>query len=333
MKIQLSFLFPLLLMLVSCRNSTSKYIYNEGFIYGTIYHIVYESPQGKDFQEDITRKLNEYNLIFSTYEKESVISKVNNNQPVKLPTEFITCYQRAMEISEITDGAFDITAGPMVNAWGFGPEEKEKMTPDIIDSLKAITGYKKVRLVDGRIIKENPNMKLDMSAISKGYTCDLIGEFLHDKGCENYMVEIGGEVVALGKNEKGNSWSIGISKPDDNAFFAQSDIQAVIKLPNHALATSGNYRNFYVEDGKKYAHTINPKTGYPVQHSLLSSTVLADNCMTADAFATAFMVIGLEEGIKLTGIIPEIEVYFIYSGEEGNNKIYMSPDFERHLKE
>ncbi len=328
------FLFLILaLTYSSCQNSPSKYIYNEGFIYGTIYHIVYESPQGKDLQDEITKKFNEYNLIFSTYEKESVISKINNNEPVKLPPEFITCYNRAMEISKITAGAFDITAGPMVNAWGFGPEEKEKMTPEIIDSLKAITGYKKVRLENGKIIKENPHMKLDMSAISKGYTCDLIGDFLKEKGCENYMVEIGGEVAALGKNEKGNTWTIGISKPDENAFFASNDIQAKVELPEHGMATSGNYRNYYVEDGKKYAHTIDPKTGYPVQHSLLSSTVLADNCMTADAFATAFMVLGLEKGEELARIIPEIEVYFIYTGENGENRIYMSENFERHLKE
>lgn len=333
MKIHLYLIILLTLLIGSCRNPLSKYIYNEGFIYGTIYHIVYESPEGKDLQEEIGERLNEYTMIFSTYEKESVISKVNNNEPVDLTPEFITCFNRAMEISEITGGAFDITAGPMVNAWGFGPEEKEKMTDEIIDSLKGITGYQKVQLKDGKIIKENPNMKLDMSAISKGYTCDLIGDFLKGKGCKNYMVEIGGEVAAFGKNEKGNTWTIGISKPDENALFASSDLQAKVKLPEHAMATSGNYRNFYVENGKKYAHTIDPKTGYPVQHSLLSSTVLAENCMTADAFATAFMVLGLEKGIELADKYPEIEVYFIYADKNGENAIYMSKTFESHLVE
>jgi len=293
--------------------------------------MVYESPNGKNLQEEISDKLAKYTKIFSTYDKESTISKINNNIDTELEPEFITCFKKAMEVSKITHGAFDITCGPMVNAWGFGPEEKEKMTPEIIDSLKAITGYQKVKLVNGKIIKENPHMKLDMSAISKGYTCDLIGDFLRNKGCTNYMVEIGGEVVAKGKNEKGNIWTIGISKPDENAFFASNDYQAKVHLPDHALATSGNYRNYYVENGKKYAHTIDPKTGYPVQHSLLSSTVLADNCMTADAFATSFMVLGMEDGIEIVQEHPELKVYFIYADKDEHNQVYMSDNFHQPL--
>ncbi|MFW6309699.1 MAG: FAD:protein FMN transferase, partial [Prolixibacteraceae bacterium] len=215
MKLRISIVLILIAIFGSCRNSPSKYVYNEGFIYGTMYHIVYESPEGKDLQEEITKKLNEYNMIFSTYEEESVISKINNNQPVKPDPLFIQCFKRSMEIAEITNGAFDITAGPMVNAWGFGPKDKKRMTDEIVDSLKQITGYQKIRLENGEIIKEHPEMKLDMSAVAKGFTCDLIAEFLQNNGCENYMVEIGGEVVALGKNEKGRVWTIGISKPDE----------------------------------------------------------------------------------------------------------------------
>jgi len=236
-----------------------------------------------------------------------------------------------MEISEITDGAFDITAGPMVNAWGFGPEDKKKMTQEIVDSLKNITGYQKIQLKDGRIVKENPNMKIDMSAVAKGFTCDLLGDFLKEKGCQNYMVEIGGEVVAKGKNEKGRVWTIGISKPDETSFFASGDLQAKVQLPENSLATSGNYRNFYEENGKRYAHTIDPQTGYPVQHSLLSTTVLADDCMTADAFATAFMVMGLDKSIEIASQHPEIKVYFIYAGDDGKNQVYLSEDFKEHL--
>lgn len=321
----------LIVLMFSCENSPSKYIYNEGFIYGTMYHIVYESPEGKDFQAEINDRLNDYNLIFSTYEKESIISKINNNERVNLDPLFVECFNRSMEISEITKGAFDITAGPLVNAWGFGPEDKRKMTTEVIDSLKAITGYQKIALKDGRIFKDNPNMKLDMSAVAKGFTCDLTAEFLEKKGCENYMIEIGGEVVALGKNESGRDWTIGISKPDDNEFFSQNELQAKIKLPENAMATSGNYRNFYVENGKKYAHTIDPKTGYPVEHSLLSATVLANDCMTADAFATAFMVMGLEKSIALSKELEKLKVYFIYANEAGENSIYMSENFKQHL--
>jgi thiamine biosynthesis lipoprotein len=238
-----------------------------------------------------------------------------------------------MEISGITGGAFDITAGSMVNAWGFGPEERKRMTPGIIDSLKQITGYKKIALKDGEVVKELPEVKLDMSAIAKGYTCDLISRWLKDKGCKNYMVEIGGEVVAKGRNEKGRIWTIGISKPDENSFFGATELQARVMLPEKALATSGNYRNFYVEDGKKYAHTIDPKTGYPVQHSLLSATVLASDCIDADAFATAFMVLGLEESVKISREIPGIDVYFIYSGDQGQTEVYMSENFRQLLSD
>ena len=309
----------------------AKYIYNEGYIYGTNYHIVYESPNGKDLHEKIELELNRYNSIFSTFDSTSVISKVNNNQPVEPGDVFLTCYKRSMEIAEITNGAFDITAGPMVNAWGFGPEDRRKMTQEIVDSLKNITGYQKIEFMDGRIVKDNPNMKLDMSAIAKGYTCDLISNFLAEKGCENFMVEIGGEVVAKGKNEKGRVWTIGISKPDEMAFFASTDLQAKVKLPENALATSGNYRNFYIENGQKFAHTIDPKSGYPVQHSLLSATVLAGNCMDADAFATAFMVLGLEKSIEIASQIPELKVYFIYADGEGENQVYLSESFKEHL--
>jgi FAD:protein FMN transferase len=310
---------------------SSKYIYNEGFVYGTIYHIIYESPSGKDLYNIIEEKLEEYNNIFSTFNKSSVISKINDNQPVELDPLFINCFNRAMEISKITDGAFDITAGPMVNAWGFGPDQKRKVSHETIDSLKAITGYEKVRLADDRIIKDDIDMKLDMSAIAKGYTCDLLSEFLEKAGCKNYMVEIGGEVVAKGHNEKGRTWTIGISKPDDT-FFTSNEIQAKVSLQENALATSGNYRNYYVEEGKKIAHTINPKTGYPVEHTMLSTTVLADNCLDADAFATAFIVMGLEKSIELYKKIPGIEVYFIYSSDGGENQIYMSGNFKKHLK-
>lgn len=317
----------------ACTNSPAKYIYNKGMIYGTTYTITYESPNGKDFQKEITQKLNEYNMMFSTYEKESIISKINDNTPTELTDEFITCFNKSMEVSKITNGAFDITAGALVNAWGFGPERKKHMTQEKVDSLLEITGFQKIKLQDGEILKENPNIKIDMSAISKGYTSDLIANFLSEKGCKNYMVEIGGEVAAKGINERGKTWSIGINKPDEEALFGSSGLQAKVKLTDHGLATSGNYRNFYVEDGKKYAHTIDTKTGYPVQHSILSSTVVANNCMTADAFATAFMVLGLEEGIEVSKMVPEIEVFFIYSDENGENRVYMSEGFKEYIIE
>ncbi len=318
------------LLFSACKNSPSAYVSNSGMIYGTYYNFKYESPRGEDFQKDIDQELNRLNDIFSHYEENATISKINKNIDVVPEEEFVRCFQRAMEISEITSGAFDITAGPLINAWGFGPEQKEKMTPQMVDSLKAITGYRKVKLADGKIVKENPLMQLNMSAIAKGYTCDLMGEFLARKGCTNFMVDIGGEVVAKGKNDHGKVWTIGIRQPNEDPF--NSELNAAIMLPNHALATSGNYLNFYEENGKKYAHTIDPSSGYPVQHSLLSSTVLANDCMTADAFATAFMVLGKEKGIEIAENIPELEIYFIYADENGKNQVYMSEGFKQYLK-
>lgn len=323
-------LIGLLAFNFSCKKGPSKYIANNGMVYGTYYNIKYESPQGTDLKEEIDNEFKKYTDIFSHYEKEATITKINKNIDVVPEPEFVNCFKRAEEISEITSGAFDITAAPLISAWGFGPEQKKKMTPQKVDSIKNFTGFRKVGLEDGKIIKENPAMQLNMSAIAKGYTCDLIGEFLAKKGCENYMVDIGGEVVAKGKNEHGKTWTIGIREPNEDPF--NTDLNAAIMLPDHALATSGNYLNFYVEDGKKYAHTIDPSTGYPVQHSLLSSTVLANDCMTADAFATAFMVLGKDRGIEIANNIPEIEIYFIYADENGENQVYMSEGFKQYLK-
>ncbi len=186
----------LLLGTTSCRQP--GYVFNEGKIYGTVYHIVYESPDGKDMHQAIDAELQRLNRIFSTFDPESQISKVNTNQPVVLDSLFINCFQRSMEVSEWSGGAFDITVAPLVNAWGFGFKHKEKITQPLIDSLLKVTGYRKIRLVDGKIVKDDPGIMLDMSAIAKGYTCDLIGRFLAEKGCAHYMVEIGGEVVAKG---------------------------------------------------------------------------------------------------------------------------------------
>jgi thiamine biosynthesis lipoprotein len=325
-------LFLLAILFIGC-SQPAKYIFNEGQIFGSVYHMVYESPGGKDMKPEIEKELKRLNLLFSTYNPESQISRINRNIPVDLDTLFINCFNRSLEISELSGGAFDITVAPLVNAWGFGFTNRAKITPQLIDSLLQITGYRKVRLDGGKIIKENPGIMLDMSAIAVGYASDIIGNYLAGKGCVNYMVEIGGEVVARGVNNRGVVWNIGISKPDETSMYAEEDIQAVVKLPSMALSTSGNYRNYYIVDGKKYAHEIDPHTGYPAETNLLSTTVLANDCMTADAWSTAFMVLGLEKSIEIQKKIPGIEVYFIYADESGFNKIYMSDHFREYLSE
>lgn len=323
-------LIVLIFTLQACNPGSSKYIANNGSIYGTYYNIKYESPDGSNLQTDIDEELQRLSHIFSHYDKEATITKINNNTPTELEPEFISCFSRAIEIAGITKGAFDITAGPLISAWGFGPEDRQKMTDEKVDSLKQICGYEKIRLENGKIIKENPQMTINMSAIAKGYTCDLIGEFLQNKGCLNYMVDIGGEVVAKGVNDKSKVWTIGIREPIENPF--ENELSAALMLNNRAMATSGNYLNFYEEDGKKYAHTIDPISGYPVQHSLLSASVVANDCMTADAFATAFMVLGKDVGIEIARQVPGMEIYFIYADENGENQVYMSEGFNEMLR-
>lgn len=324
--ILLSFLLP------GCKQK-AEYIFNEGMIYGTTYHVTYESNNGKDLQEGIESEMKKLDNSMSTFKPNSTLSKVNQNRDTILDDYFLTIYKKAYEVSVITGGAFDITVAPMVNVWGFGFKNKENVTQELIDSLRQIVGYKKIKLENGKIIKEHPNTMLDCSAIAKGFACDLVAKYLKEEGCQNYMVEIGGEVVAHGKNKKGNYWRIGISRPTEDNFDTRQNLKAIVELKDRALATSGNYRNFYVEGGKKYAHTINPHTGYPVQHSLLSTTVLADDCMTADAFATAFMVLGIEKSTEIAATRDDIEVYFIYSDENGKYKTYVSAGFKSIIAE
>jgi len=325
------FLFFSAIVLFSACQKSSKYIYNEGLIHGTIYHIIYESPQGVDFQEDIKKRMHAFDQSLSTFEPNSVISRINRNDPdVVVDDDFRTVFLKAEEISQKTGGAFDITVAPLVNAWGFGFKHKESVTGPLIDSLLLTVGHQKVKLVGSRIVKENPGTMLDASAIAKGYSVDVIAGLLADKGCENYIVEIGGEVVARGVSSKNQIWKIGINKPIDDPENQNNELEVVIRLKDRGLATSGNYRNFYLENGKKYAHTIEPSSGYPVQHNVLSASVLAKNCMTADAYATAFMVMGLEKAREIVEKDPDLEALIIYAEDDsGQNKIWYSKEFEK----
>ncbi|MBN1925087.1 MAG: FAD:protein FMN transferase [Prolixibacteraceae bacterium] len=329
--IPIAFLF---IFLASCKiNPSPAYILNEGFIYGTVYRINYESPKGKDFHNDIKKELNLLDYSFSTFNKESVISKINRNETVEADSHFVNVFKKSLEISEISEGAFDATVAPLVNAWGFGFEKKETITPGLIDSILNFVGYSKVRLAGKHIEKDDPRVMLDFSAIAKGYTVDVIGSLLEKKGCANYMVEIGGEVVAKGVNQKGVTWRIGINEPNDNESLVPQKLQAIIGLKNKAIATSGNYRNFYIENGRKYAHTINPHTGYPVGHNLLSASVLANNCMTADALATACMVLGIDKTMNLLSGFSGADFFLIYADSAGQHQVVYTEGFENCMIE
>jgi FAD:protein FMN transferase len=306
-------LLPVLMVFSCGRVEQRNFIYLEGFTQGTSYHIAYNSPDSADYHGELKEIFRDIDNSMSIYNPSSVISGINNNKEGAPPDDyFIKVFKRAREISEITGGAFDITVGPLVNAWGFGFTESENMTPALIDSLLQFVGWEMVRLEDRRIVKDHPGVMLDMNAIAKGYTVDVVADFFDSRGINDYMIEIGGEIRLKGTNRNNEKWRIGIDKPVDDPMAINRELQEIIQLTSRALATSGNYRKFYVRDGQKYAHTIDPSTGRPVQHNLLSATVITSTTMDADAWATAFMVLGLEKSMELTRSIPDVEAYFIY---------------------
>ena len=296
-----------------------------GTIFGTTYHITYQYDE--DLQPELEARMKEVDNALSMFNKESIISKVNNNQPVELNEMFVEVFQQAQKISEDTNGAFDITVAPLVNAWGFGFKNEQMPDKHAVDSLMAIVGYQKVSYDGKHIMKRDPRITLDCSAIAKGYGVDVVARLLEEKGIDNYMVEIGGEVVTHGISEKRVPWKIGVTKPTDDPLQEGNELQTVLNLTDKAMATSGNYRNFYYKGKRKYAHTIDPKTGYPVQHSILSATVLTNRCMRADAYATAFMVMGFEGAKKVLERNPDLMAYLIYD-DHGKMGVWYSPSLK-----
>lgn len=333
MKAKKSFIWLGILLLATiwilARKNNIPYHKANGLVFGTIYNITYQYDG--DLKSEIEAELKRFDGSLSPFNDTSVISRVNRNEEIVTDRFFQTCFNRSMEISKETNGAFDITIAPLANAWGFG--FKQGAFPDSIkiDSLLQITDYRKVKLIDGRVIKEDPRIMLSCSAVAKGYSVDVVARLLDKKGVQNYMVDIGGEIVAKGKNSRDGLWRIGINKPIDDSLSVNQEIQTVLELTNAGLATSGNYRNYYYKDGKKYAHTIDPRTGYPVQHNILSATVIAEDCMTADALATAFMVMGLEEATAFADAHPAIDACFIYSDEDGKFQTFLTKGMKKYI--
>lgn len=313
-------------------NTAATFHTDNGLIFGTVYRITYQNEH--NLRAEIERELRRFDASLSPFNEASTISKVNRNEDIVIDTLMRNVFERSMQVSEATRGAFDITVAPLVNAWGFG--FKDGIFPDSaqVDSLLQITGYRKVTLTtDGKIRKEDDRIMLTCSAVAKGYAVDIIAGLLEKKGISNFMVDIGGEVVVKGKNPHRNLWSIGINKPVEDSLAANQELQTILNLTGAGIATSGNYRNYYYKDGKKYAHTIDPRTGYPVQHSLLSATVIARDCMTADALATSFMVMGLEESVAFCSEHPDIDAFFIYSDEQGKIHTRNTKGMKRYIKD
>lgn len=325
---QLPFLVFLIIgsTLIIRKQQSTPYQHDEGFVFGTVYHITYQCDSS--LNKGIIAELDKVDQSLSTFNKESIISRVNRNEPVHTNDMFDHVFTLAQKVSANTGGAFDITVAPLVNAWGFGFKTGKQPDAGTLDSLRALVGFHNVSLANGRVTKKNPNTMLDCSAIAKGYGCDVVARYLEAKGIDNYMVEIGGEVVTHGRSEKRLPWKIGVTKPTDDSLNVNSELQTVINVRDMAMATSGNYRNFYYKNGRKYAHTIDPQTGLPVQHSLLSATVLAKTCAEADAYATSFMVLGMEKTKKVLEKHPELMAYLIYTDHKGALQVWYSPSMK-----
>lgn len=324
---------PAFFVIFQNKEKPVAYIHNEGKAQGTYYSATYQHPEGKDIQTSIDSLFNRFDLSLSTYNPQSIISKINQNiDSVQTDEYFETMFDCAMEVSEKTNGAFDITVAPLVNAWGFGYGNKDRSKKPDVKKYLPYVGFHKVHLVNHRIIKDDNRILLDASALAQGLSADLIAELFEKHGCENYMIDIGGEIACKGVNPSGKLWQIGIDKPVDDPENSNTELQTIISVSNVGLTTSGNYRQFYIKGGKKYAHTINPQTGYPVDHNLLSATVIAPTSMQADAYATAFMVLGVDSSLSLCRRLKNIDCYLVFTGADGNYQVAMTDGFKKYLK-
>ncbi len=334
---------PLLLLLVIgtlfivWQQQSAPYQKNTGFVFGTIYNVNYQSEES--LQQQIEAELQKVDKALSMFNTQSVISRINSGEQFVAYTEqgrmFLDVFHLAQQISADTDGAFDITVAPLVNAWGFGFKNGAMPTPQAIDSLLQFVGYRHISSTKAdngeNIGKSDPRLMLDCSAIAKGYGADVVARLLQRHGIKNFMIEIGGEVVTKGVSPNRVPWRIGVTKPTDDTLSVTGELLTILNVTDRAMATSGNYRNYYYKNGRKYAHTIDPKTGHPVQHSLLSATVLATDCATADAYATAFMVMGTEQAKAVLQRHDDLLAYLIYTDSQGQLAVWYSPSLQEEL--
>lgn len=325
-------LLLVILIMSSCNGDKNQIKVNfSGQAQGTYYAVTYYDNDGHNYQADIDKLLDDYDRSVSVYLPNSIISRVNNND-TNLVTDsyFNENFNKAMEVSRKTNGAFDVTVGPFINAWGFGLEKKADIDSLLIDSIMEFIGHQKILLKNNKVIKQDPRMVINFNAIAQGYSADIVGKFLESKGINNYLVDIGGEVLAKGTKEDEDPWIVGIQLPTKTKE-GKIEAEAKVYLKNKALATSGSYRTYYEENGLRYSHTIEPSTGYPVKHSLLSVSVLAADAITADAYATAFMVMGVEKSVEFLKANKELDAYFIFSTEDGKFATYATNGIKQLL--
>ncbi len=308
----------------------AKYFHNEGKVFGTYYNIRYEAKA--DLQDSIQAALKAFDSSLSMFNPNSILSAINANRDTMTDAAFEAMWAEASKVYTLSGGAFDITVAPLVKAFGFGRKSDQfaAISPLTIDSLRAFVGFDKVELIDHHVYKSDPRVQIDGGAVAKGQACDMIAEVLCANGCENYLVDIGGEVVAHGLNAKGEPWHVGITKPNLNNEGAQDELQDILAVTDICMATSGNYRNYYYDGDERRSHTIDPRTGWPVQHSVLSATVVSSTCMRADALATACMVLGETEALRMIEHAGDAACYLIVAKNDSLTTV-TSPNWEEMI--
>ena len=320
-------LTALLLLSGACARQ-GDYVRIEGFAQGSTYHVICHPVKGMNaarLQARFDARLQEIDQSLSGYNKGSLLSRLNAGEDLPLDGLFIECFERSKEIWAESGGAFDPSAAPLFDLWGFGFSNKGQVSDAAIDSILAFVGMDLLTLeerADGtHLVKADPRCQLNFNAIAQGYSCDVVARILDSLGCGDYLVDIGREIRCKGRNAAGEKWRIGLDRPSDGNMEEGKNLQAVIEVSGKGIVTSGNYRKFYVEDGQKYAHTIDPATGRPVTHNLLSATVIADDSTTADAYATWLMVIGLDRARQFLDDRPELEALLVYE-QDGKMENY-----------
>ena len=316
-----------LALLSSCVNQPQKIVL-QGLAQGSYYAITYFDELNRNFQHEIDSIFHAVDMSVNLWVDSSVISKVNRNEEVTLDSIFIDNFRIAQKAARLSDGYFDPTISPIVAAWGFSYKSGDSITPQLIDSLKQLVNYQKIRIENGKVVKENPNMKLDFNAIAQGYTSDLIASFLESRGVKNYLVDTGGEIMARGSKPNGQPWIVGIEKPAKN-WDSEQVVQTRITLRDKGLVTSGSTRKYVERNGRRYSHCIDPKTGYPVEHNVLSATVMAENSVWADALASICMVMGMEKSLPLIESMDGVEVYYIFVNDQNELETFATEGFQK----
>ena len=314
-----------ILCFASCGRQSHKIVL-QGLAQGSYYAVTYYDAENRNFQPEIDSIFHAVDMSVNLWVDSSIISKVNRNEDVTLDSIFLDNFRIAMETARLSDGYFDPTISPIVAAWGFSYKSGDSITPQLIDSLKQLVDYRKIRIENGKVVKENPDMKLDFNAIAQGYTSDLIALFLESRGIKNYLVDTGGEIMARGSKPNGQPWIVGIEKPAEN-WDSEQVVQTRITLRDKGLVTSGSTRKYTERNGRRYSHCIDPKTGYPLEHNVLSATVLAENSVWADALASICMVMGMEKSLPLIESMDGVEAYYIFVNDQNELETFATEGF------